>query len=119
MRRYSLWLFVAMLVAVAIARDATAVSWDGGNATFVWGDNGNWNPDGSPAGQPVLIGDLAAAMNDTTILDANYTIDSLTISNGADVDTNGNLLTVNGLTTIGGTGVNISVDPRSAGNQIG
>ena len=116
MRRLSLWLFVAMLVAVAIAKDATAVSWDGGNATFVWGDNGNWNPDGSPAGQPVLIGDLAAALNDTTLLDAQYSIDSLTITNGADVvnstdngATNDFLLNVNGTTTVSDAGSSIVI----------
>ena len=116
MRRISLWLVVATLVAVAIAKDATAVSWDGGNATFVWGDNGNWNPDGSPAGQPVLIGDLAAALNDTTLLDAQFSIDSLTITNGADVEnstdngaTNDFLLTVNGLTTVSDAGSSIVI----------
>ena len=48
---------------------------------------------------------LANAANDTTIYDITTQIRSLTLSNGADVDTNGNELVVNGLTTLGGLGM--------------
>lgn len=108
---------LAALAAAAIPRPAAAQrSWDGGNATFVWGDNGNWSPDGSPAGVAISIGNLAAAVNDTTLLDASYSISSLTITNGADVinsSDNGATtefeLLVNGPTTISGVGSSITV----------
>ena len=91
-------------------------SWDGGNATFVWGDNGNWSPDGSPANEAISIGNLVAATNDTTLLDANYSIDSLTITNGADAINSTDAgattefeLLVNGATTISTAGSSIIV----------
>ena len=111
-----------LLCAFLAASPATAQrSWDdsGNDASKEWSIFGNWNPDGTPAGEPITIGDLANATNDTTIVDQNFSIDSLTVSNGADVDTSGNELIVNGLTTIGGVGVNIFVDPRSTGDQDG
>ena len=91
-------------------------SWDGGNATFVWGDNGNWSPDGSPQSEAISIGNLVAAANDTTLLDDDYSIDSLAISNGADVEnsTDNGVTTefellVNGPTTISDAGSSIVV----------
>lgn len=117
MRYFSLRLFLAAAVAVSIGQNAAAqISWDGGNATFVWGDNGNWNPDGSPAGMAVSIGNLAAATNDTTLIDAAYSINSLTITNGADVvnstdsgATNDFELVVNGNTTVSDAGSSIVI----------
>src|SRR5262245_45491181 len=107
----------AALAAVASTQPAAAQrSWDGGNATFVWGDNGNWNPDGSPNGVAISIGNLAAAVNDTTLLDANYSISSLAITNGADAvnSTDSGATTefellVNGPTTISDAGSSIVV----------
>jgi hypothetical protein len=109
------------VVLVSAPPAAAQRSWDdsGNDASKEWSIFGNWNPDGTPAGEPITIGDLANAANDTTIVDQNFSIDSLTVSNGADVDTSGNELIVNGLTTIGGAGVNIFVDPRSGGDQDG
>lgn len=120
MQRIIPWLCVTALLTMSVGKTATAQrSWDGGNGTFIWSDLGNWNPDGTPSGEPIMIGDLAAAANDTTLVNQNFAIDSLTVSNGADVDTEGNELQVNGLTTIGGAGVNIFVDPRSTGDMDG
>ncbi|MDA0660090.1 MAG: hypothetical protein O2931_15115 [Planctomycetota bacterium] len=62
---------------------------------------------------------MANAANDTTIVDQGFTIDSLTVTNGAAVDTNGNELIVNGLTSISGAGVDIFVRPRNAGDGDG
>jgi hypothetical protein len=105
------------LAVAALPRPASAQrSWDGGNATFFWGDNGNWSPDGSPSGVAVSVGNLAVAANDTTLLDASYSISSLTITNGADVinsTDNGATtefeLLVNGPTTVSGAGSSITV----------
>lgn len=111
-------ILMTALFTVSAAQFASAQrSWDGGNGTLVWSDFGNWNPDGTPSGEAISIGDLAAAANDTTLLDLAYTIDSLTISAGADVDTTTNELTVNGLTTISGAGSSIIVRPHATSGQ--
>ena len=97
------------------------VLWDdaGGSASKLWSDFGNWSPDGSPASDDVFVGVgpgggiVAAAADDVTLVDQNFTIDSLTIGNGADVDTQGNELIVNALTLIEDTGSRITVRPRS------
>src|SRR5262249_49639827 len=106
-----------LLLAVSIAIPAMAQrSWDGGNGTDVWGDNGNWSPDGSPTGMDVLIGNLAAGVNATTRLNNSFSITTLTITNGADVinstddgATNDFRLLVNGLTTISDAGSTITI----------
>ncbi len=84
-----------------------AIDWDDANNTSAdnnWSNTGNWNPDGSPSGQNVNIGNLPTAANDTTIVDLDFSISSLTLSGGADVDTNTNELLVNGATVVGGAG---------------
>jgi hypothetical protein len=119
---HSRWIGAIALIAATMARPAAAQrSWDdnGNDASKEWSIVGNWNPNGTPAGEPITIGDLANAANDTTLVDQNFSIDSLTVSNGADVDTSGNELAVNGVTTIGGAGVQILVRPRSVGDQDG
>lgn len=108
-----------LAILIASLGSTTALgqrSWDGGNATFVWGDNGNWNPDGSPSNEAISIGNLLSAANDTTLVDAAYSIDSLTITNGADVinstdsgATNDFRLLVNGLTTVSDAGSTIQI----------
>ena len=51
-----------LLLAASIATPAAAQrSWDGGNGTDVWGDFGNWSPDGDPNANAISIGNLAAA----------------------------------------------------------
>src|SRR5207344_515449 len=53
---------------------------------------------------------------DTTIYDVPaIQIGSLTLSNGADVDTNTNELVINGLTTLGDAGTSIIVRTHSSG----
>ncbi|MGE3239888.1 MAG: beta strand repeat-containing protein [Pirellulales bacterium] len=109
-------IFVVLLLGSLSSTAFAQRSWDGGNATFVWGDNGNWSPDGSPSAQAVSIGDLPAAANDTTLVDAFYSINSLAITNGADIvnstdsgATNDFRLLVNGLTTVSDAGSTIQV----------
>ena len=111
---------VVAAIVLTMSRPAAAQrSWDdaGGSASKLWSDFGNWNPDGTPSGEPITIGNLAAAANDTTIVDQNFAIDSLTLSNGADVDTDGNELIVNGVTTLGGAGTFIYARPRTTGDM--
>ncbi len=107
-----------LAVAMCATTPAVAVDWDdaGGSASKLWSDFGNWNPDGSPSGQAVNIGNLAGAANDTTIFDGGYQISSLTITNGADVvnstdngATDDFELVVNGDTTVSGSGSSIII----------
>jgi hypothetical protein len=78
MSRHSYWLgAVALVVAMMAGSAAAQRSWDGGDGTFVWGDFGNWNPDGDPNANAISIGNLAAATNDTTPSYGASAIDSL------------------------------------------
>jgi hypothetical protein len=106
-----------LLVPALVAAPAVAQrSWDGGNGTDVWGDFGNWSPDGDPNGVAISIGNLAGGVNATTRLNNTFSINSLTITNGADVinstddgATNDFRLLVNGLTTISDPGSTITI----------
>ncbi len=120
MKRYCLLFGITMSLAVDTNRPASAInrSWDdaGGSASKLWGEFGNWSPDGAVGADDIFIGNLAAAANDTTLVDAAYSINSLTITNGADVvnstdngATNDFELIVNGLTTVGGAGSSIII----------
>ena len=58
-----------------------------------WSESGNWNPLGIPGvGDDVLIGNQVVAAGDQTVVDQDFTINSLTLSNGVGVNTNGNIL---------------------------
>ena len=113
--RAGLWVGLA---AVALPAGGAVVSWDdaGGSASKLWSDFGNWSPNGSPFTDDVSIGNLAAAANDTTLIDQPFTINSLTITNGADVvnssdngATNDFELVVNGHTNVSGAGSTIFI----------
>jgi hypothetical protein len=96
--------------------EAAVRSWDdaGGSADKNWSNFGNWSPDGAIAfNDDIFIGNLAAAANDTTIYDITTQILTLTLTNGTGVDTNGNELIVNGLTTISDAGTTIFVNGNS------
>jgi len=85
-----------------------------------WSNAGNWEPDRVPqVADDVFIGNLANAEGDTTILDLAITIASLTLSNAADVDTNGFVLDVRGVTRLGGSFTSIFVRPRNPASLIG
>ena len=122
MRRCVYYLGLAWLLALTDARSAMAIvrSWDdaGNDASKQWSVIGNWDPDGAVAlNDEIAIGSLANAANDTTIYDITTQIRSFTLSNGADVDTNGNELVVNGLTTLGGLGTSLIISVNSAGSS--
>lgn len=108
---------VASLVVIS-SGTLSAVEWDdgAGATTKLWDDNANWRPDGDPDGEPVEVGSLDAAIGDQTLVDRFYSIDSLTVSNGAGVAnstnegaTNSYELLVNGLTRVGGTGSSLTL----------
>src|SRR6188472_2055733 len=100
--------------------------WNAGNGN--WNVAGNWSPNtsapdnGTPVGVTynVQIGNLVAAKDAQVtfvpVSGTGDTIETLTISNGADFITNGNQLNVNGLTqvtTSGVTGASLRVDPHA------
>ncbi|MAT72458.1 MAG: hypothetical protein CMJ58_23395 [Planctomycetaceae bacterium] len=108
----------ALVCAATTVQPARAIDWDdaGNSASKLWSDNGNWNPDGSPANQNVNIGNLANAANDMTLFDGGYQITGLTVTNGADVvnstdsgATNDFELIVNGDTSVSGSGSSIII----------
>ncbi|MCA9185763.1 MAG: PEP-CTERM sorting domain-containing protein [Pirellulaceae bacterium] len=98
---------------------AANFNWDdeGGSADKNWSNFGNWSPDGLPGvGDDVWIGSFLAAHNDTVIADsASISIASLSISNGADLDTNGFQVIVNGHTSLSDSGSYLFVDPNASG----
>ena len=108
-------LIAAIVVTLSIGGSAFAIDrvWDdeGGSADKTWSNAGNWNPDGVPLLQDdVFIGGLAngtpsaAAQNDVVLLDINVfaadSIATLTLTNGADLRTNGFQLTLAGDTVV-------------------
>ncbi|MGL4514621.1 MAG: beta strand repeat-containing protein [Lacipirellulaceae bacterium] len=112
--------FAAFLAIVSAAAPTAvfAIDWDdaGNDPSKLWDDNGNWNPDGDPDGLAVNIGNLANAANDRTLVDRAYSIDSLTVTGGADVvnstddgATNDWELLVNGATSVTGAGSSIVI----------
>lgn len=84
-----LWLLVSPAVAVELVWDD-----EGGSLDKTWSNNGNWGPDNLPdISDDLFIGvnqinvNIAAAQNDSTVLDQTFEIRSLTLGNGADVAT--------------------------------
>lgn len=64
----------------------SAVTWDGGSgaADITWTGPLNWNPDINPFGKAVTFGNtaaVAAQATTTSVVDADYTIPSLTFNN--------------------------------------
>lgn len=109
----------AMLMAASAAVQAQVVNSQWNAGTGNWNVTGNWTPadvpdNGGGFTYNVQIGNLAPAANAAVTFipedGASDTIDSLIISAGADLLTNGNLLIVNGLTTITGAGSTIRLD---------
>ena len=97
--------------------------WNTGNG--IWNVATNWTPttsapdNGTPAGVAynVQIGNLGAAANASVtfvpVSGTSDTIQTLTLSNGADLLTNGGQLNVTGVTTTTGAGSTIRVDPHN------
>src|SRR5436190_14426531 len=86
-RRITSIVVVLTLLGLSAHGPALAqVSWDGGGGVgnTNWSNNSNWNPDGSPSAQNVTFDNTAAAGTAGTVdnvVDANFTINSLTYSN--------------------------------------
>ena len=94
---------------------AASLNWSGaaaGNSN--WSDTGNWLPAGSPAGNDVSIGGFAV---DQTLIDADYSIASLTLLGGASADTSGNSLAVQGEVVISANNSKLLLSPLSSDPQ--
>ena len=74
--------------------EAAPRSWQDNGGSPNWGTALNWTPIGTPIlSDNIQIGNIDA---EPTQLDQNFSIDTLAISNGATLDTNGNQLNVTG-----------------------
>ncbi|HEX2474615.1 MAG TPA: hypothetical protein VHK01_07715, partial [Lacipirellulaceae bacterium] len=118
MIRRSVGLAAALVFAlgVNIIAQAQTRHWDdnGDDASKEWSVANNWDPDGTPQpGEAIIIGfGIPTAFNDTTIVDEDFTISSLTVRGGARVDTNGNSLFVSSGAGVDLAGsVSLFVDP--------
>lgn len=82
-------LFVCLsLVSTCVGENAAnAVTWNDGGPDKLWGTAANWQFQNDPNGNDVTIGNHVDSRDDTTLLDDNYVINSLTLNNGADVVT--------------------------------
>lgn len=107
MLRPSRFLLVAFLGCLTVPATTVAQTrvWDDGGVTKNWSEASNWSPSLLPGvTTDVEIGSLASAFDDTVILDQTTGFSkSVTLENGADLDTNGNRLFVSGALSIGNT----------------
>lgn len=84
LRRIAVLCLLATLL-VDIKSSARAASWLDGGSDKLWSTSNNWQFGNDPYNSPVTIGNHIDAKNDTTLVDQFYEVDSLTLSNGADV----------------------------------
>ncbi|BBO36484.1 PEP-CTERM sorting domain-containing protein [Lacipirellula parvula] len=107
LRFHSRTLLVAALAAALAptsAVHAAVKSWSAGNGN--WATGGNWSPAGVPgAADDVLIGPHINAANEIVTLNANASVDSLTIIDGMTLRTATGHLVVAGTTQVGGQNI--------------
>ncbi|QEG33629.1 beta strand repeat-containing protein [Bythopirellula goksoeyrii] len=106
----------AVLVNFCFATATWGRSWQDNGDHINWGSALNWSPINIPqAGDDIFIGDLAAAVGDSTVIDQNFSIGSLALTSGADADTAGNVLDVDGNITISGAGTTFIATQHAGG----
>lgn len=79
---------VALWVAFCVTSTplaADSLQWDDEGNSKRWGVVDNWLPNEDPSGHDLEIGVHPDAQNDVTLLDRNFTVNSLSILNGAAV----------------------------------
>lgn len=77
-----------------------------------WGANGNWSPANVPLPGDAITFNALSTANLSTMLDVNYTVGTLTLSNAPSVVTigpDGNTLTINGGINIVGAGQSLTI----------
>lgn len=83
---------------------AAVKSWDAGSGN--WTSAGNWSPVGVPgAADDVLIGPHIGAANETVTLNANASVDSVTLTDGMTLRTSTGSLNITGATQISGQNI--------------
>ena len=70
---------------VAFAGSSRAASWYGFGPDQLWTTTSNWQFGNNPYNSPVTIGNHFDSHDDTTLVNQFFEVDSLTLSNGADV----------------------------------
>jgi autotransporter-associated beta strand protein len=105
-------LIAVLLLLVGTASAATSI-WDAGGGSTAWGTTTNWNPNGAPTGNNVVLrGGLA-------FLPSNQNINPLSIRCLTFESTTTTAFTVSGSAiTLTGTGTILTVDSGAAGHTI-
>ena len=97
--------------------DAALRSWQDNGDNPDWGFALNWSPIGTPtATDNIVLGSLAA---EDTVVNQDFTIDTLAITNGATVDTDNHQLDVSGDIILSESGSKITVQDPTGPNPIG
>jgi hypothetical protein len=113
-----------LVVALSTPLQAQLVNSEWNTGSGAWNIPTNWFPNDVPDNgggltYDVEIGNRPVAVNAAVTLvpedGTSDTITSLTVSGGADLQTNGNALFVTGQTTISGVGSSIFVEPATGG----
>ncbi|NOZ39353.1 MAG: hypothetical protein GXP24_03900 [Planctomycetes bacterium] len=112
--------FLGGMILIGLSSSHAIIrSWDDGGFGDTWNLVNNWSPNGNPGGDDLFIGDLPQGAGEQTIVNFDFTIESLTITNGASADTDGNRLIVNGLTSIAGANTELRIrDDTSSGAAL-
>ena len=109
-----LWTTCFALVCCSSAFAANR-SWQG-QVPPNWGSSLNWTPIGAPIStDDVFIGDLPQGVSASTVINQDFDIASLTLTSGADADTDGNRLDVFGDINISGGGVRFTAAEHANG----
>lgn len=118
-RFVSLAIFAAGLATSWSANaQALELDWDGGGGTNFWGNNSNWDPAFEPDDNDDLtIAGIIQGAGPHTVLDTDFVVSSLAISNSSEVDTNNFLLAVEGKTTLTGQDTRLRLFERTSGGD--
>ncbi len=101
-------------MSVSIRTQAVNRDWDGGGGDNLWSTTANWDPNGDPGDDDLTIAGLLVGAGPHTVLDTDFVVASLAISNSAEVDTNNFLLAVEGDTTVNGAGTLLQLFERTS-----
>ncbi len=103
-------LLIGFLGAVSPLQAQTARTWDGGSTVDDnWSSIANWNPDGSPSGNPLYFGNTGKTAQGvvSSYVDQSYTIESLAFTNYGATTSDWQTLQIN-------SGVTLTIDATTA-----
>jgi len=99
-----------LLVAPATTSFAAVRTWVGNNNPWNT-SNANWSPADEPDSDDTAVFNTGVVVD---LANASETINGLTMSGGADLDLNGNDLTVNGLISLTGSSTRLFIGPAGS-----